>query len=161
MECSTCNNLVHVKCIPFLTKKDSVYLERESNKWICSKCIEELLPFNHLYEEDDFITALWDYWYTESPIPFDLIQNTDRVFQPFELNADSNSPLLDIDPDVQFFHNQNKNNFQSCEYHLEESFNKKLTNLRKPRGDINERKKIKNNLVATRFKVVVTRFKSS
>ena len=125
MKCNICLSLVHVKCIPFLTKKDSVYTERENNNWICSKCIGGILPFNHITEDDDFVHALAENWWTDPLIPLDLLYNDDRVFQPFELNFDENMPLGDIDPDIQFYHNQYNNNLISSDYHLEESFNKK------------------------------------
>ena len=57
---------VHLNCIPFVDKKDSIYMEREHNQWFCIKCIEDILPFNHCNDDDDFYEYLSDY--SVSPI---------------------------------------------------------------------------------------------
>ena len=48
-----------------------------------------------------------------------------KIFSPFELNEDSNLPLIDSDPDVQFYNNQCNYSLHSCDYYLEDAFNKK------------------------------------
>ena len=127
LRCDVCIGLVHLKCIPYLDKNDSVYTERSSNTWICPTCAEDIFPFNHFDSNDEFISALADTWSIDSLLPMHLLQSDNRVFQPFELNVDMTSPLIDIDPDVQFYHNQQNVNLMSCEYHLEDSFNKKIS----------------------------------
>ena len=55
--------------------------------------------------------------------------NNGKIFQPFELNANFDDPLSDSDPDLQFYNSQCNNVLNSCDYYLENSFNKKLKEL--------------------------------
>ena len=40
-----------------------------------------------------------------------------------------NLPLIDSDPDVQFYNSQCNNSLHSCDYYLENSFNNKVSDL--------------------------------
>ena len=99
------------------------YTGREHGEWICLRCIENILPFNHFDDDGEFLSALAEYWQTKLLLPFDVLKNDNRVFMPLDLNSDKTSPLSDVDPDIQFYQNQQSINLLSCDYHLEESFN--------------------------------------
>ena len=86
LKCDICNGLVHLKCIPYLDENDSVYRDRSHTKWMCPRCAESIFPFNHYDNNEDFISALAETWLTDSLLPINLLQNANRVFQPFELN---------------------------------------------------------------------------
>ena len=46
---------------------------------------------------------------------------------PFELDEfENNMPLLDVDPDLNFFTHINSNIFKSSKYHTEDSFNESV-----------------------------------
>ena len=106
-------------------KDDPLYLNRNDNDWFCTKCTQEALPFVHIYEDCDFIIALSEYWPIESSLPFELLDNDNLLFSPFELNEDDNhSSMRDLDPDVQFYRNHaNSDLLLSCKYYHEQSFN--------------------------------------
>ena len=70
------------------------------------KCSMEFFPFNWMDDDDEFSAAIFDLHDTESAIPFHLLANSDLTFSPFEFNDDGNSPLSDMDPDVQYFSTQ-------------------------------------------------------
>ena len=53
LTCCVCKYDVHLNCIPFVDKKNSIYMEREHNQWFCIKCIEDIFPFNHCNDDDD------------------------------------------------------------------------------------------------------------
>ena len=53
----------------------------------------------------------------------------DRLFSPFELNEDVSLPLFDSDPDVQFYNDQCNPYLHSCDYYIEDSLNKELSEL--------------------------------
>ena len=80
LKCHVCTKSIHLKCIPFLDKNDSVYTERENNKWICPKCTENIFPFNHFHENQEFIFALADSWSIETAQLLDLFVKEDRIF---------------------------------------------------------------------------------
>ena len=129
--CSNCQTLVHVKCLPFVTKNDSIYVERDSNIWFCSKCCIDIFPFNSL-EDEEYSDAILDLHDSESAVPFHLLFDTETAFSPFEFNDDGNSPLSDIDPDIQYFATHCNQLLSSSNYFLEDSFNKKLKDLNIP-----------------------------
>ena len=129
LKCSICKNILHLNCISGLTKKDNIFVDRSTmTDWICPTCVSVIFPYNHFTENDDFLNALADDWRSDLCIPYHFIQNDDRVFQPFELNVDTNTPLSDIDPDLQYYQNQYPSNIP-CDYYLEDHFNKRTFNL--------------------------------
>ena len=60
-----------------------------------------------------------------------VTQNFDILFnlRLNKLNEDLNLPLIDSDPDVQFYNSQCNNSLHSCDYYLEDSFNNKVSDL--------------------------------
>ena len=92
----------------------------------------EFFPFNWMDDDDEFSAAIFDLHDTESAIPFHLLANSDLTFSPFEFNDDGNSPLSDMDPDVQYFSTQCNQLLSSSNYYLEDSFNKSLKDLKIP-----------------------------
>ena len=46
-----------------------------------------------------------------------------NVFVPFEINQESNTPVSEIDPDLQFYTESNYIQKTKCDYYLEDSFN--------------------------------------
>ena len=128
MTCDLCNRLVHLKCLPKVDKTQSIYTLRESSVWYCTKCSEEMLPYNHIYDDDEFLIALSDNWDLPDVIPYDLVQNNNKIFLPFDLNEnlDIYNHMAEIDPDINYYSNQCNTLFNSCDYYLENSFNKKI-----------------------------------
>ena len=70
-----------------------------------------------------------DSWNDQKSIPFDLLDNHDRLILPFDFNEDFDSPLSDSDPDVQFYNSQCNTMLNSCDYYLETGMNTKLKSL--------------------------------
>ena len=64
-------------------------------------CTSNLLPFNHIYDDDDFMQCISDDWDRPNPIPFDLLRNDENIFIPFDLNENFDNPMSEIDPDMQ------------------------------------------------------------
>ena len=46
-----------------------------------------------------------------------------KVFVPFEINQESNTPVTEIDPDLHFYTESNYIQNTKCDYYLEDSFN--------------------------------------
>ena len=129
MICSSCKDLVHLKCLPSVSKTDSVYTQRETNVWFCPSCTEGMFPFNHIYDEDEFMVTLADNWNSQNTLPFECLNSQDKIFCPFDLNEDTNTLLHEADPDMNYYRNNCNYALQSCDYYLEDSFNKKIGNL--------------------------------
>ena len=129
MRCAACKSSLHLKCIPKLTKEDSLYTNRNNNDWICTVCIEDALPFNHLVDENDFFSC-----FSTDKLPGQNISlrdlNNSVSFMPFELSDDKLSDKLhDIDPDTHFY--RSLPNILSCsKYYDEVTFVDKCSQLK-------------------------------
>ena len=129
LQCSNCKDLVHVNCLPFVSKTDSIYKERENNLWFCKKCVQTIFPFNHYDEDDEFMEVLSESCSHEPPVPIDIVNNSNKLFIPFELNDNENLPIHDADPDLQFYPSMCNRTLNACDYHLEDSFNQNISKL--------------------------------
>ena len=56
----------HVTYLPYVTKNDCLYTERETNQWLCIVCGKSGFPFNHYDDEIDFLNVLSELWFTYS-----------------------------------------------------------------------------------------------
>ena len=92
-----------------VNKDDSIYIHRNSNIWFCSMCTKDIFPFNGTDEDDDFLEILAERQETEPLIPLNTLMDQNKFFNQFELNEDLNLPLIDFDPDVQFYNSQCNN----------------------------------------------------
>ena len=129
LQCDLCKSYVHLNCLPFVSKTDDLYIKRNNISWFCTLCMIDVLPFNHFEEDEDFITALIESRITESSINLDKLNSQNKIFTPFELNDDDMSPMLDYDPDLQYYNSISSLNQHSCNYHIEDTFNNKLSDL--------------------------------
>ena len=127
LQCSYCQDLVHVNCLPFISRYDTLYTERSSNRWLCTSCSRSVFPYNHFEDDADFFDALSENWYVGIKLSYADFQ--DKVFVPFELNVDEKSPLFDKDPDINFYNTVHNVNMENCNYYVEDTFNDKCSQL--------------------------------
>ena len=111
MMCSTCNTLM------------------SNHMWMCIECVESVFPFNHLDDDADFRSAVSNNISMTSEVTLDSLN--DKIFNPFEdYDQDNGLPLIDVDPDLQFFNDINLANIQGmCDYFIEDTFMKKMSQL--------------------------------
>ena len=131
LQCSACNEQVHIRCLPNVKPTDSIYTNRASNKWLCTQCTQSVLPFNHLVEDSDFLNAISSLW--GKPNNYILSDIMELNFNPLELNDEGSNihgPLYETDPDLQFYNDTTTiDNVNHCDYYLEDSFLKKCKQL--------------------------------
>ena len=113
-------------------KDDNLYTQRHTNNWFCTKCTSDIFAYNHIDDDEEYLEIIYELQDCNPPIPFDILSSQDRMFIPFELNEDESLPLIDSDPDVQFYNSQCNKTLHSCDYYLEDSFNKKVSDLHVP-----------------------------
>ena len=115
--------MFHGKCLP-LRNEELVSVEDNRTGWFYEICSANSLPLYHTVDHTDFIAALFE---LSSTTAESLRYLSDEIFHPFEINANDHQVFGDIDPDVNFINSislyQN-----SCNYHLETSFNDLLDN---------------------------------
>ena len=63
----------------------------------------------------------------DSLVSFEILKNQELIFSPFDFNDNSNSPLHDIDPGIQFYNNLYSDSLQPCDYYFAEMFNANVT----------------------------------
>ena len=128
MNCSACNASYHIKCIS-VSKKDSIYVNRLSNPWICLRCVNECLPFNHL-EDDLFYDSTVSNYCPSIGISLDDLNESRNTFYTVDRSDDDIlSPLHDIDPDEQFYRFL-PGFFNTSAYYNANTFNKKCIESR-------------------------------
>lgn len=128
LSCACCHGSYHIQCLPNVSKVDSLYSNRLMDKWFCPKCLDSVFPFNNIADEFEFIDALSELWIKE--INVSLAELCDKLFNPFEINEDTNvSPLFDIDPDLQYYNTICNRTPNKCDYYLEDTFIKKCSHL--------------------------------
>lgn len=126
MKCCICNSLVHLKCLPQISKLDSVYVDRELNCWSCTKCNQSIFPFNHYHDDADYFSAIDEQLVVKSSIPFEKLLESNLLFSPFDTESNDFNSMNDIDPDTQFYNVQFNS---SCDYFLEDMFNSKVSKM--------------------------------
>ena len=120
--CSICAKRTHLKCLPKIGKNDELYTRRNTSLWYCTVCVESIFPFNHLHDDDEFVEALNEFDSHNAANP----HVSDRLLNVFDYNdANENNPMLDIDPDNNFYNQCAK----QCDYFSIEDFRKKCENI--------------------------------
>ena len=126
LSCSVCEDKYHINCLPCITKNDSIYMERNLSQWICTRCSQDIFPFNHCENDDDFIESLSGLWNIKPTNSFS--KASDKLFLPFELNTSTDSPLYDVDPDLNVYCNFHNTYIPLCDYYSEDTFNSMCKN---------------------------------
>ena len=115
LQCKNCNHKHHTQCVRL--DKDTCNI---THSWYCPPCIQTILPFNHFDEDEEFFGAIVEQRLNCS---FQFHEMNSRVFVPFEINQELNTPVSEIDPDLQFYTETNYIENTKCDYYLEDSFN--------------------------------------
>ena len=126
LKCDSCKSIVHINCLPNVSKNDPLYTQRETSVYFCSMCLRSIFPFNHL-DYEDYIKAISESWDNDPLVTLETLNNQELIFSPFDLNEDYVNPLNDIDPDQQFYHDMFRESLSSCDYFLENTFNEKIS----------------------------------
>ena len=117
VKCCSCHLIYHMKCLTLQTE-DLLYIRCNSLTWFCKTCITELFPFNHIEHDDVFVSEVNNIGSCTRSIE----SLSDLLFNPFELNSDDHySPLIDIDPDVNYYNEIDSHIALNCNYYFEES----------------------------------------
>ena len=129
LQCNNCKDLVHLKCLPQVSREDSIYTDRATNNWFCMMCVQCIFPYNHFDDENTFMQELSNHWVSGTMMSYESIKGQNKLFIPFDLNEKDNHPLHDVDPDVQYYQVTCNDVLNTCDYHLEESFNRNISRL--------------------------------
>ena len=125
LNCDICKGIVHLNCMPCVNKNDPLYTHRDERIFYCSLCLLDIFAYNRL-DDEDFIDALAESWENQPLISFETLENQELIFSPFDFNDNFDTPLHDVDPDIQFYNKHYSGSLQDCDYYLENMFNEKI-----------------------------------
>ena len=96
---------------------------------VCRLCVEQLFPFNHLDDDNDFTKCIIEMsQYSDFLARF---RDKNLIYNPFEIN-DDNTDIIeyqsDLDPDKHYFNEYSEELIRNCKYHTENRFNKYPSN---------------------------------
>lgn len=121
LKCSVCKLDCHIRCLPHVSTKDELYINRLVTTWFCSVCLDDTLPFHHIVDDNEYGNVILEFSHTCVPVSLSQLDN--MIFNPFEVNDEHNMlPIVDIDPDFHYFNSAVNGSIASCNYHFESSF---------------------------------------
>ena len=104
-----------------MTRDDAIYTQRHLNQFYCTLCLNVILPYSYL-DDEGFFEAISEMELKQTTVSFQILQNQELVFSPFDFDIKSDTPLHD--PDIQFY--SDKYSLYSCDYYLEGTFNDRI-----------------------------------
>ena len=114
IRCTNCYLLFHYRCVNL-----SRLEVNEIKHWFCQTCSMAILPYNHIEDDNEFLTSVMEIA-TDYPVHF---QNLDKnVFVPFEFNDNVHTPLFEVDPDYNFFTDTQIAYNVNCDYFIQDTF---------------------------------------
>ena len=125
LKCDCCLHYVHRNCT---NMNQDEYTNRQSSTscWSCIACNELNFPFNHILDDNTFISAL-----PANDLDFtNLNLLSSLVFVPFEFNDEPMyMPGNESDPDINFFNQLSYNCNVNSNYYLEDNFNQSISDM--------------------------------
>ena len=122
--CFNCCRNVHRNCTSLFNADFELAISNTS--WYCRICNDNIFPLNHL-DDDDFQMAVYEISQNSNSSIY--LGNGSKLLHPFEINEDENY-ILDyhgyLDPDKCYFNQYSHRLIKSCNYSVEETFNKYL-----------------------------------
>ena len=125
--CCICHSTHHMKCLS-ISPNELNSLECNRPEWFCEICLSQLLPLNHIDENNDFYAVVHE---LSKSIADSIWYLSDKVFQPFESDYNDYEELNDNDPDFNFYNEMSQN--RSCNYCLKSSFHDMVKKNKKER----------------------------
>ena len=112
--CDVCKHAYHAKCVNLTGEEVEA-----AGLWYCPPCIQSIFVFNHLDEDNEFHSAVMENL-LDCSYPYHEMSN--KIFIPFEINDSIDTPLTEVDPDIQFYSSVEYIQSTKCDYYLEDKF---------------------------------------
>ena len=123
--CMNCKITFHAKRVH--SDKDDIH---DVNFWHCSYCLGDKLFYNHIDDGNELYFTILE---GMLDCPFNVHDMSKKVFIPFEINDEFDTPLTEIDPDMQFYLESIYIKNTKREYYTEDTF---LKNISSPENSI-------------------------
>ena len=96
--------------------------EKNLGNWLRQACLVEIIPFNYMESEDDFIIECHCRLETGC-------KTSQFIYNPYDSNRSDFHACSDFDPDLNFYNKQNLYSGYLCKYVLDDKFNENLVSL--------------------------------
>ena len=83
---------------------------------------------NHRDDNNEFYSTILE---GMLDCPFNVHEMSKKVFIPFEINDEFDTPLTEIDPHMQFYLESNYIKNTKCDYYIEDTFVKNISKIQK------------------------------
>ena len=100
------------------TNHDRSHPPNLNSTWLCSRCLGDILPFNHYLDDDDFQMAILDFSFNSDA---NLLNLNNLIFNPLLVDFDSQSNVNDA-----YSSNDTIDSPTTSSYFLEDQFNRSL-----------------------------------
>ena len=121
-----CKVTYHVKCV-HLDRYDIEFV----NFMYCPYSLGDTLVYNHLDDDNEFYSVIMGGMLA---CLFNFHETSKEVFLPFEIKKEIDTPLTEMDPDVQFYLESSYFENTKSNYYIADRIIKILSRLRKIRG---------------------------
>ena len=92
----------------------------------CSYCFGGIFEYNHIDDDNEFYSAILE---EMLDLPFNVHDISKKIFVPFEINDEFDTPLTEIDPDMQFYLESNYIKNTRCDYYIKDTFAKNISKI--------------------------------
>jgi hypothetical protein len=112
LKCSTCQTLIHIKCLPYYQTDDIEYAKLPENQWSCTLCLKILFPF---FESDNTLLQTNN---SVETIYHDIDQLNNLPNDIMGMQWDEEGDIMeDIDPDTNYYNSDDSTNPNNCLYY--------------------------------------------
>ena len=63
LTCTQCLKMFHFNCIAGMRRTDYETLSGIDRRWMCGNCLNDVFPFNHLVDSNEYMAAISESWY--------------------------------------------------------------------------------------------------
>ena len=92
----------------------------------CPYCLGDVFVYNHIDDDTKFYTAIME---GMLDCPFNLHEINNKVFVPFEINDEFDTPLAERDPDMQFYLESYYIKNTKCDDYIEDTWIENISNM--------------------------------
>ena len=115
LQCLICNCYYHVNCL----RLDFIQDCSGVSSWYCIDCYSTILPYNHILDNSEFLSALSESWSEK----VSSCISSDKQFLPFDFNIDDKQmKYLSNDPDTNYYNDISSTLVDYSKYYCEDSF---------------------------------------
>ena len=128
LRCDCCLSFIHRNCTNLL-KNELDDIVQSDRPWSCRTCNESNFAFNHLLDDNEFISSIS----SRSLDTITIDHLSDKIFMPYDIDNEKSEFVehdSDINPDIHYFGQQPELLNLDSKYYLEDQLSNYISELR-------------------------------